>query len=96
MAQDSVELGKTRHVVASVAELTTGQRKIVTVKGREIGIFHIDDGYYALHNVCPHRSGPLCAGRLRPLVVSPTPALSEVAYEREGESTPSALVACTR
>ncbi len=74
---------KTRHVVATAAELPPGQRKIVEVGGREIGVFNVRGKLYALRNVCPHRSAPLCLGRLRPLVVAP--GVYSVAHEREDE-----------
>lgn len=72
-----------RHVVALADELSSGQRKVVTVNGHEIGVFHVGDDYYALLNRCPHRAGPLCQGRLRPLVTSE--GVAQVGYEREGE-----------
>ncbi|MBS0562781.1 MAG: Rieske (2Fe-2S) protein [Proteobacteria bacterium] len=53
-----------RHVVATVGEIAPGTCKIVTVKGREIGVFHVDDEYYALINRCPHEGAPLCKGAL--------------------------------
>lgn len=74
---------KTRHVVAGTSELPPGGRKIVTVLNREIGVFNVRGKLYALRNVCPHRSAPLCLGRLRPLVVST--GVYGVAHEREGE-----------
>ncbi|MCL4859881.1 MAG: Rieske (2Fe-2S) protein [Caldilineaceae bacterium] len=73
----------TRHIVAPVAELPPGSRKIVRVGSREIGVFNVQGEFYALRNLCPHRSGPLCLGRVRPLVV--TAGLFELAHEREGE-----------
>lgn len=73
----------TRHIVAAVAELPPGSRKIVRVGNREIGVFNVKGEFYALRNLCPHRSGPLCLGRVRPLVV--TEGLFELAHEREGE-----------
>lgn len=75
--------GAERHVVATAAELPAGGRKVVTVNGHEIGIFHVGDGYYALLNRCPHRAGPLCKGRLRPLVIST--GGTQLGYERESE-----------
>jgi 3-phenylpropionate/trans-cinnamate dioxygenase ferredoxin subunit len=36
-----------------------------------------------LRNVCPHRGGPLCDGRLRPHVVAGR--VGQIAFEREGE-----------
>ena len=57
------------YVVARADEIAPGQRKIVNVAGREIGVFNLHGEYYALRNVCPHKAGPLCLGRVRPLVV---------------------------
>ena len=73
----------TRHVIAAVDELPAGARKIVEVNGHEIGVFNVQGAYYALLNYCPHRAGPLCKGRQRPLVVSE--AVGHVDYVREDE-----------
>lgn len=51
-----------RHVVAAVGEIAPGGRKIVTVHGREIGVFNVNDEYYALINRCPHEGAELCRG----------------------------------
>jgi 3-phenylpropionate/trans-cinnamate dioxygenase ferredoxin subunit len=72
-----------RHVVGLAADLPPGQRKIVTVNGHEIGVFNVNGSYYALLNRCPHRAGPLCLGRLRPLVVSS--GVYHLEHAREGE-----------
>ncbi|MYF91382.1 MAG: Rieske 2Fe-2S domain-containing protein, partial [Gemmatimonadetes bacterium] len=71
-----------RYVVARAEELPDGARKIVSVGNREIGVFNIGDRYYALRNSCPHKNGPLCRGRLRPLVVSP--GVYQIDYQQEG------------
>ena len=52
----------TEHYVADVKDIPEGERLIVKVKGREIGIFNIKGEYYALRNICFHQSGPLCEG----------------------------------
>ena len=49
-------------VVARADEIGPGERKIVEIGGRSIGVFNIDGAYYALRNRCPHQGGPLCAG----------------------------------
>lgn len=72
-----------RQVVGSAAELTPGQRKIVCCGGREIGLFNVNGEFFGLQNRCPHQGGPLCRGRLRPLVVAD--GVYHVAYEREQE-----------
>lgn len=48
--------------VARADEIPEGERKIVTVDGISIGIFHHGGGWYALHNSCLHRGGPVCTG----------------------------------
>ena len=72
---------KGRYVVATATELPPGKRKIVTVGGGEIGIFNIAGKLHALRNICPHKGGPLCSGRLRPHVVSPS--VYQIDYEQD-------------
>jgi nitrite reductase/ring-hydroxylating ferredoxin subunit len=73
--------------VCGVEELPPGERKIVEVAGRSIGVFNVHGRYYALRNLCPHRRAPLCLGRVRGLVVSDGPY--NVRLERDGE-----IIAC--
>lgn len=35
---------------------------LVEVKGRKLGIYKIDDRFYAVLNACPHKGAPLCMG----------------------------------
>lgn len=72
-----------KHTVAKIADLPPGTRKIVTIENREIGIFNIQGEFFAIRNICPHRTGPLCKGRTRPLVVSEGGL--KIGYEREDE-----------
>ena len=72
-----------RYVVATVAEIPPGQRKIVEVAGRSIGVFNVGGEFFALRNQCPHQGGPLCAGPLGGLVSSSGPGQYE--YSRSGE-----------
>ena len=54
-----------RYVVGKVKDLPPGQRKIVPVGGEsEIGVFNVKGCFYALKNLCPHKGGPLCQGRI--------------------------------
>jgi nitrite reductase/ring-hydroxylating ferredoxin subunit len=53
-----------RHVVATVDEIAPGNSKLVTVKGREIGVFNVAGSFYALANRCPHAGGALCQGEI--------------------------------
>lgn len=72
-----------RHVVATVGEIPPGSRKLLTIAGRDIGIFNIGGDYFALLNRCPHQGGALCQGTLVGLVTSTTPG--EFTYNRRGE-----------
>jgi nitrite reductase/ring-hydroxylating ferredoxin subunit len=45
-------------------ELQPGERRIVAVDDRSIGVFNVAGRFYALHNHCPHKGGPLCEGRV--------------------------------
>jgi 3-phenylpropionate/trans-cinnamate dioxygenase ferredoxin subunit len=53
-----------RQVVAKAGEVAPGSCKIVSVRGREIGIFNLGGEYFALANRCPHAGGPLCLGKI--------------------------------
>ena len=44
------------------ADLKPGEKRIVEINGRSVGIFNVNGDYYALHNRCPHMGGNLCEG----------------------------------
>lgn len=52
------------HVIAREGEIPPGERRIVSIEGREVGVFNLAGQYYALPNICFHQSGPLCEGRI--------------------------------
>lgn len=54
----------TDHVVCDADELEAGERLIVQLEGREIGVFNIDGEYHAYTNWCAHQGGPMCEGSL--------------------------------
>jgi nitrite reductase/ring-hydroxylating ferredoxin subunit len=60
-------------VVGKVSDFENGGRKIVDVNGKSIGVFRIDDRFYALRNRCPHQFGPLCIGTLAQRAISDGP-----------------------
>ena len=64
------------HVVADAGEISTpGDRLMVTIGSRQIGIFNVNGEYYAYPNWCPHQDGPLCAG--------PVDGTTDAVYDRE-------------
>ncbi|OZC92987.1 ferredoxin [Rhodococcus sp. 06-418-1B] len=50
-----------KYIVADSQEIKPGDRKIVELEGRSIGIFNLDGKYYALLDQCPHAGAPLCS-----------------------------------
>jgi nitrite reductase/ring-hydroxylating ferredoxin subunit len=51
-------------VLARAADVPDGERLIVTVSGRSIGIFNVGGRFYAFLNRCPHRGAQLCKGEI--------------------------------
>ncbi|MEZ5934477.1 MAG: Rieske (2Fe-2S) protein [Alphaproteobacteria bacterium] len=72
-----------RHVVAKAGDIPPGERKLVTVRGREIALFNVDGDYLAILNRCPHQGGSLCRGKLVGLVEADGPGTYR--YQRKGE-----------
>ena len=72
-----------RHIVAAVREIPPGERKLVELEGRSIGVFNIGGEFYALRNRCPHQGGPMCAGELTGFTIADAPRAYR--YERKGE-----------
>ena len=72
-----------KHVVAKVEEIPLGERKIVALNGRSIGVFNVQGTFYALRNRCPHQGGPLCEGQLSGFATAEVPGKYE--YTRKGE-----------
>ena len=73
------------YVVARSDELNPGERKIVRVKGVEIGLFRIGDQYYALPNICTHQFGPLCRGKVGMAIVADESSRWEPVFRYDGE-----------
>lgn len=69
-----------RHVVCRASELPPGERRIVRLGGRSIGVFNVGGSFYALHNGCPHKGGALCEGP-----VCGTTVDASFGYGRDGE-----------
>ena len=58
-------MNETRFVtVARAGEIPPGGRKVVRVGDVPVAIFHLEDGYFAIEDVCTHDSGPVAEGEL--------------------------------
>ena len=62
-----------RYIVAPVGAIPPGERLIVEIAGRSIGVFNVNGEFFALRNRCPHQGGPLCNGPVSGFVSSSGP-----------------------
>lgn len=74
----------TEYAVGSINDLPPGAKRVVTVRGIEIGIFNIDGDLYALPNRCTHQWGPLCQGALAATVEARADTGWQLQWAREG------------
>ena len=72
-----------RHVVARLADVPPGSRRLVSVKGRDVALFNVKGELFAVLDRCPHAGASLCKGRLTGLMDAPAPG--EYKLTREGE-----------
>lgn len=72
-----------REVLARAAEVPPGTCRILTARGREIGVFNVNGAFYALSNRCPHKGAELCRGMIVGLPQSDAPG--EYHISRPGE-----------
>jgi nitrite reductase/ring-hydroxylating ferredoxin subunit len=72
-----------KYVVCRLSELPPGDRRIITVGGRSIGVLNVDGALYALRNSCPHQNAPLCLGRVQGTTLALEPY--KYVYGRENE-----------
>ena len=74
---------KTRHEICSLEALPPGERKIVEVGRRSIGIFNVGGSLYAIRNRCPHQGAELCRGTVGGTML-PTENPGEYNYALDG------------
>jgi nitrite reductase/ring-hydroxylating ferredoxin subunit len=72
-----------RFVVARADEIPPGERKLVSVRGRDVVVFNVAGEYLALLDRCPHQGGSLCRGKLVGLVEAD--GAGRYRYRRRGE-----------
>jgi 3-phenylpropionate/trans-cinnamate dioxygenase ferredoxin subunit len=65
------------------ADWQPGERRLVVLDGKRIGVFNVNGRYFALHNRCPHMAGSLCEGPVTGTTL-PTGGYAFV-YGRQGE-----------
>src|SRR3954469_14707512 len=72
-------------LVGTVEDLPEGSHKLVTVEGREMGIFNVHGNFYALPNACFHQNGPLCLGATSGTLIATEETEWKPAWVQEGE-----------
>jgi 3-phenylpropionate/trans-cinnamate dioxygenase ferredoxin subunit len=74
-------LASRKFVVGRASELAEGERMIVNINGRSIGVFNVGGTFYGLPNRCPHKGAELCRGVLVGELSSPAPG--EFSYDAD-------------
>jgi nitrite reductase/ring-hydroxylating ferredoxin subunit len=54
-----------QYYAGNVSEYADGDRRVIVCDDIEVGFFKIGENFYAWHNRCAHRAGPVCQGRSR-------------------------------
>jgi nitrite reductase/ring-hydroxylating ferredoxin subunit len=72
-----------KYKVLPAKDLPPGNRIVVDIKGISIGVFNVDEEFFALRNSCPHQGAPLCRGKITGTTTADKPF--ELNYAREGE-----------
>ena len=49
---------------AQVAEIPVGGSKLVELERTRVALFHLEDGIFAIEDVCTHDGGPLVEGEV--------------------------------
>lgn len=75
---------KTRHEICLAKDLPKGERTIVTINKRSIGIFNVNNVIYAIKNTCPHQGAELCKGTLGGTML-PTNTPGDYNYALDGQ-----------
>ncbi len=51
-------------VIGKAAQFPDPGRRVIEVDGTEVGVFCVGGKFTAFENVCPHRGGPICQGKI--------------------------------
>ena len=55
--------------VAHASEVAVGSSRLVRLDDVPIAVFHLEDGWYAIEDVCTHDGGPVAEGRLEGCII---------------------------
>ncbi|MCP4541670.1 MAG: Rieske (2Fe-2S) protein [Chloroflexi bacterium] len=55
--------------IATASEIPPGQRKRVSIDGKDVLVLNVSGKFYAIGNKCPHRGCSMFRGKLRDKVI---------------------------
>jgi 3-phenylpropionate/trans-cinnamate dioxygenase ferredoxin subunit len=55
--------------VARADEIPPGGSRVVRLDDQPVAVFHLEDGWYAIDDVCTHDGGPVAEGTLRGCII---------------------------
>ncbi len=56
---------ETRYVrVGHASDVPAGRAEVFDVEDRKIAVFRLEDGFYAIEDICTHDGGPLAEGEI--------------------------------
>jgi nitrite reductase/ring-hydroxylating ferredoxin subunit len=55
--------------VARTSEIPLGASQVVRLEDVPVAVFHLEDGWYAIEDVCTHDGGPVAEGKLTGCIV---------------------------
>ncbi|HYQ96514.1 MAG TPA: non-heme iron oxygenase ferredoxin subunit [Candidatus Eisenbacteria bacterium] len=50
--------------VGKVSDIPVGRAEVFDVDDRKIAVFRLEDGFYAIEDICTHDGGPLAEGEI--------------------------------
>ena len=63
-ALPAADNGRKRYRVGGLGDFADNSHRVVDIDGRQVGVFHIKGKFYALPNICPHMTGPVCEAKI--------------------------------
>ena len=78
-----------RFYAAEASAMQPGDRVLVNVGGRTVGVFALEDSFVAYENLCPHMGGPVCEGRVMPRVDGIVDEGGRLVAERSNDAKPN-------
>ena len=71
-----------KFVVGRRSDVADGERILVDVEGRSVGVFNVGGVFYALLNKCPHMGAELCKGDVLNLIEADAPGEVRIDHGR--------------